>query len=238
MARKHAATTTATAKPQAPVLPPVRRAPATAAKPPAAPGLRAIEAAPPALSLHRAGSLAVLRIHDLSYSAIVSVIAQALPADISQLMLVTPTDTKMFNLTQQGVQRAQPNRLPHPAPNGAPAAESQSEDQETDTGEPDFDSDSQAETIRLAAEGDAAAAAAGLEEARVTAATAETPAERRRAVSELRRAQGEAGQDAVCGRCRGAKQIGIAMPDGGSSTAVCPVCQGRGSIRRYGAGRR
>src|SRR5215831_16752481 len=99
MARKHAATTTAAAA-KAPVLPPVRRAPATVAKTPVAPGLRAIEAAPPALSLHRAGSLAVLRIHDLSYSPIVSAIAQALPHEISQLMLVTPTDTKMFNLTE------------------------------------------------------------------------------------------------------------------------------------------
>jgi len=183
----------------------------------------------------------VLRIHDLSYSAIVSVIAQALPADISQLMLVTPTDTKMFNLTQEEVPRAQPNRLPHPAPNGAPAAESQSESATEDAGadaEPDFDSDPQAETIRLAAEMDAETVAAGLEEARATATTAETPAERRRALNHIRKAEGEAGQDATCGRCRGAGQIGIAMPDGGSSTAACPVCVGRGTIRRYGAGRR
>jgi len=182
----------------------------------------------------------VLRIHDLSYSAIVSVIAQALPADISQLMLVTPTDTKMFNLTQE-VPHAQPNRLPHTATNGAPTAESESESATEDAGadaEPDFDSDPQAEAIRLAEEGDAAAAAVDLEEARVTASTAETPAERRRALNQLRKAEGEAGQDATCGRCRGAGQIGIAMPDGGSSTAACPVCQGRGSIRRYGAGRR
>src|SRR5499427_3456327 len=146
MARKHAATTTAAAAAKArPPLPPVPRLSQASVRPaPAASGLRAIEAAPPALSLHRAGSLAVLRIHDLSYSPIVSVIATALPADISQLMLVTPTDTKMFNLTQQEVQRAQPNRLSHPAPNGAPAAESQSESATEDAGadaEPDFDSD-------------------------------------------------------------------------------------------------
>src|SRR5215831_4491411 len=79
MARKHAATTTAKVKPPLPPVP--RLSPASVRPAPAAPGLRAIEAAPPALSLHRAGSLAVLRIHDLSYSAIVSVIAQALPAD-------------------------------------------------------------------------------------------------------------------------------------------------------------
>jgi hypothetical protein len=197
-------------------------------------GPRAVEAAPPALSLHQAGPLAVLRIHDLSYSSIVSAIAQALPSDVQSLMLVTPTDTKMFNLKEQSHEPAR-QRTNGAAAVGEAAAPVDSSESE---GEPDFDSDPQAEALRLAAEGDAAAQAAGLEEARATANAAETTAERREALKQLRRAEGEAGQDATCGRCRGAGQIGIAMPDGGASTAACPVCQGRGTIRRYGAGRR
>ena len=192
--------------------------------------------APPALVLHRTGSLAVLRIHDLAYSSIVSVIAQALPSDIHQLMLVTPTDTKMFNLTEQAHAPSQQTQLvsPRVASNGA-AHEVAAEESEDD---PDFSDDPQAEAIRLAQEGDAAAIRAGLEEAQAEAATAETPAERRAALTRMRRAEGEAGQDATCGRCRGAGQVNMAMPDGGATTSACPVCMGRGTIRRYGSRRR
>jgi hypothetical protein len=179
----------------------------------------------------------VLRIHDLSYSSIVSVIAQALPSDVQSLMLVTPTDTKMFNLKEVSHEHAR-QRTNGAAAVGEAAAPVDNTESEGDPGEPDFDSDPQVEALRLAAEGDAAAQAAGLEEARATANSAETPAERREALKQLRRAEGEAGQDATCGRCRGAGQVMIAMPDGGASTASCPVCQGKGTIRRYGAGRR
>ena len=196
-------------------------------------GPRAAEPAPPVLVLHQAGPLAVLRIHDLSYSPIVSVIAQALPADVQQLMLVTPTDTKMFNLTEAHESSHVPTTTKL---NGSPRSEvAHTESSEAET---DFDSDPQAQAIRDAEQSERETASIDVEAAQAEANTAETPAQRREALKQLRRASGEAGSDATCGRCRGAGQINVALPDGGATQSSCPVCQGRGTIRRYGGGRR
>jgi len=191
-------------------------------------GPRSLEAAPPVLSLFRHGAIAVLRIHDLAFSGVVSAVVQSLPADVESLMLVTPTDTKMFAVNAAGggqhanVTTHRPDRIQSSA----------TEEMEAEAGE-----DPQAEATRIAAEAEAELDAHStdlVEEASVQVNMADTPAARRKAMNNLRRA--EAGQASdPCGRCGGSGTMQVALPDGGVSQAPCPVCRGSGVIRRFGA---
>lgn len=196
---------------------------------PAAP--RALDPTPPVLALFRHGEIAVLRIHDLSFSGVVSAVVNSLPGDVTSLMLVTPTDTKMFAVNAGGA-HANTERMGRDQ-RGAEVVE---QDDRTDRDGEDAESDPQAEAIARAAEGDRDVADAGIEEASAQVDLADTPAARRKAMNDLRRA--EAGQASdPCGRCGGSGQMQVALPDGGSSQAPCPVCRGSGNIRRFGVRR-
>lgn len=188
---------------------------------------KALDPTPPVLSLFRHGSIAVLRIHDLAFSGVVSAVVHSLPADVESLMLVTPTDTKMFQVNAGGRQHVQ--QRDHVDSNGVLPEDS------GDVGEAEEEAlDPQAEAIRQAAEGDEDVAAAGIDEATAEVNMADTPAARRKAMNDLRRA--EAGQASdPCGRCGGSGTMQVALPDGGASQAACPVCRGSGVIRRFGA---
>jgi len=201
---------------------------------PVAPGPRALDPTPPVLALFRHDAIAILRIHDLAFSGVVSAVVQSLPRDVTTLMLVTPTDTKMFQVNAGGThgntERVRSAGEVH-AGERTNASSVQANGQEEEE-----DLDPQAEAIRLAAEGDRASQDAGLESAAAEVAAADTPAARRRAMNELRRAEAGDASD-PCGRCGGAGKIAIALPDGGASEAACGVCRGAGVIRRYGVRR-
>jgi len=183
------------------------------------PGPRSLDPTPPVLALFRHDAIAILRIHDLAFSGVVSAVVQSLPGDVTTLMLVTPTDTKMFAVNVGG--GATNGQIKHTA-DAAPTGAGVNEDVEDS-------SDPQAEAIRLAAEGDQASVAAGMEEAPPQAAN-------RDAVKEFRKATAAAASY-PCGRCGGVGKIAIALPDGGASEAACGVCRGAGVIRRYGVRR-
>src|SRR5579859_7794044 len=155
-------------------------------------GPRSLDPTPPVLALFRHDTIAILRIHDLAFSGVVSAVVQSLPGDVTTLMLVTPTDTKMFAVNAGGMHDAgkvpSTNRQEYrsvPEANGKSDGHSQDDAEDAE--------DPQAEAIRLAAEGDRAAQDAGLESAAESAAaevaTADTPAARRRAMNDLRRAE-------------------------------------------------
>lgn len=192
---------------------------------------KALDAIPPVLALFRHGPLAVLRIHDLAFSGVVSAVVQSLPADVTSLMLVTPTDTKMFAVNAGGTHAGNNYRQATSVGRAAGTEDDGS------AGMGDMDDseaeDPQEEAIRLAEESTHDAAAAEVAEATAAVDLADTPAARRAAMNERRRAEAGPASD-PCGRCGGAGAVPIAMPDGGSSTAACPVCRGSGVIRRYG----
>jgi hypothetical protein len=191
----------------------------------AAAGPRSLDPTPPVLALFRHDAIAILRIHDLAFSGVVSAVVQSLPGDVTMLMLVTPTDTKMFAVNAGG--------QGHAIAKGVGRNQQPTEELEPNGGisgeESDEDLDPQAEAVRLAAEGDQASVAAGMEEAPPQAAN-------REAVKEFRKATAAAASD-PCGRCGGSGKIAIALPDGGASEAACGVCRGAGVIRRYGVRR-
>jgi hypothetical protein len=210
----------------------------TATAKPIAPGPRALDPTPPVLALFRHDAIAILRIHDLAFSGVVSAVVQSLPPDVTTLMLVTPTDTKMFQVNAGGgtqhARRPDTRDVREVLPNGVGAVGAEASSAE------EMEPDPQEVAARLAAEGDRAAEEAGLESAAESAAaevaTADTPAARRRAMNELRRAEAGDASD-PCGRCGGQGKIAIALPDGGASEAACGVCRGAGVIRRYGVRR-
>lgn len=207
----------------------------TATVKPIAPGPRALDPTPPVLALFRHDAIAILRIHDLAFSGVVSAVVQSLPPDVTMLMLVTPTDTKMFQVNTGGShersQGAGNAEISHERIPSGKSAHGNSHAEMAD--ESESESDPQAEAIRLAAEGDRASEDAGLESAAAEVAAADTPAARRKAMNELRRAEAGDASD-PCGRCGGQGKIAIALPDGGASEAACGVCRGAGVIRRYG----
>lgn len=174
--------------------------------PPTRPTPKPIEQQPPVLALFRSGPLAVLRIHDMTYSDVVSSVVKHLPADVINLMLVTPTDTKMFDIEGRAIEHA-------------------STPVEAQADEPDVQEQFISDTVEQVP--------ADIEQAQAAVDTASTPAARRKAMMDMRKAE-RAGSTSVCGRCRGAGHVPVAMPDGGSSTAACPLCKGSGAIQRYG----
>jgi hypothetical protein len=154
-----------------------------------------------------------MRVHDMQFSSVVSVIADRLPPDVYDLMLVLPTDTKLFHL---------PDRAASPEPS-SPA--------EPEIEQPDV----QEQFIAQAQENDEIVEQSGeaITDVQDQINNASNPAERRKAMMKLRRAE-QAGTASTCGRCRGAGQVPVAMPDGSASNTACPVCRGQGSIQRYG----
>jgi len=162
----------------------------------------------------------------MQYSDVISALVKALPTDVLSFMIVTPTDTKMFDI--EGREQPIPSRQ---RVTPAPAL--------PDASEPD-DEDIQDRFIAEAEAGDAiidanaSAIAAATAEAESAIASADTPAARRKAMMDMRRAE-RAGSASTCGRCSGAGVVPVAMPDGRASQAACPLCQGKGAIQRYGA---
>lgn len=47
----------------------------------------------------------------------------------------------------------------------------------------------------------------------------------------------EAGHTETCARCQGRGKVGVLLDGGQSTEGTCPLCQGSGEIRRYGARR-
>lgn len=216
--------------------------PATSFAPhiPSPAGPRAVESAPPVLTLHRAsGGMYLLRTFDAAYNDTIIAIAKSLPADATDLMLVTPGDTKQFKLGGSSAIHNTPVReaVREDSVDGEDNGASQAARGEGDN----FEEDPQVIAQRLAAEApdiEPGLAARTLSELEAEAATAETPAQHRAALTEIRRQQNnEAGQTDVCGRCNGSGTRMVAMPSGDTVQQACPVCSGRGHVRRFGVRR-
>lgn len=194
-------------------------------------GPRSIESSPPLISLFKSGSVYVLRISDIKYNPIAAAIGREIK-DGTGIVVVTPTDTKMFELKQARPSNARPTvATGNPQAGSVVEAEDESNIEDNKSG-----TDPQQEAARLAQEAEAQAQEAGvesLEQLEEELATAETPAQRRNALKAIRKTE-DAGNNSTCGRCRGVGQIMVALESGGAVPQACPVCRGQGSIRRFG----
>ena len=204
---------------------PPRLQDATSAPAPAGP--KALDPTPPVLSLFRHGNIAVLRIHDLSFSGVVSAVVQSLPAGVTSLMLVTPTDTKMFQITGKGATHVDTSRKQVSYSQAGDDEASLGEVEEASGGE-EFEDDPQARAIAEAERDESESA--GVEASPIADHS------NREAVREFRRATAVPASD-PCQRCGGSGKIALALPDGGATEAPCGVCRGAGVIRRFGVRR-
>lgn len=195
---------------------------------PAPAGPKALDPTPPVLSLFRHDNIAVLRIHDLSFSGVVSAVVQSLPVGVTSLMLVTPTDTKMFAVNGGGGNHEQVKAQSYSHQRSEVGGEPELS-AESDRGEIPDAYDPQLEAIRQAQE----------DESELESAQADAPISEpsnREAVREFRRATAVPASD-PCQRCGGSGKIGLALPDGSATEAPCGVCRGAGVIRRFGVRR-
>lgn len=200
-------------------------------------GPRTVEPSPAIIALFKSGSVYVLRINDIKYNSIGAAIGRAL-TDGTSIVVVTPTDTRMFDLKPtggSGATRAS-TKLDRVGVGQGEGAGALAPEDQADADE--FDNDPQAAAQRLALEAEASARSVGAEDTQDLdnqLATAETPADRRKALKAIRDAEGSSTNNSICGRCRGAGQIAVALESGGVVDQACPVCRGQGSIRRYGS---
>lgn len=161
----------------------------------------------PVLTLHEtsAGQY-LLRLHKVSQNAsLVSMLVQQLPG-ITQLIVVTPMDTKVFNVGDGGKSENGARRQiidPHPIPNSQPT-----DLEDMDLRDP-------------------------MEEALALAEEAEAPQDQP-APGTRRRKSGPSTAESPCGRCQGSGQVQTMMEGGEPAAATCPVCRGTGRSIKFG----
>lgn len=163
----------------------------------------------PVLTLHETSSgQYLLRLHKVSQNAsLISLLMQQLPG-IKQIIVVTPMDTKVFNVPngQPPARSTAATPDPHPIPNSSPDI-----DVELDSRDP------MSEAIAMA------------EEAERPPTDAEQPAQAAR-----RRRTSASPSETPCGRCQGTGNVMVIVEGGSSAETGCPVCRGTGQSIKFG----
>lgn len=197
------------ARPQEP-LPPSLRARSTSTAPVESTGTKQT---PPILSLHRvSGGVYLLRLYDAAFTECGIAAMQKLK-DATSIIIVTPTDTKTFNIGR--------TQAPLPAPVTMP---------EEDDGVPvEID-----EEGGIHEAGEAEEDVDPMEAAMALAETEEHEHDQSPGVRRRARSSPQPG-NSPCGRCNGQGLIKTPLEGGGWVDGTCPVCRGQGTIQRYGA---
>lgn len=177
---------------------------------------------PPVMSLHRvSGGVYLLRLYDAAYTEC-GIAAMKTLRDASSLIIVTPTETKTFEIA----------RVATP-PQARVSAGVRDAAVDVDVAEiPEEELDEETRAAIAAETGEAAPDP--MEEAMALAERGEqehdqSPGVRRRAPRQ------ENVGNSPCGRCSGQGTIKTPLEGGGFVDGTCPVCRGRGTIQRYGA---
>lgn len=192
---------------------------------------------PPVLTLHRQGATFILRIVDSDFTQVGQAIAKSVAEEgADALVIVTPTDTRMFSFDSTQHDHVNPNRVTHDAvgPHEEIVAEVTDEGDLVSYAAEDEDEeeeiDPQEEAIRLAQSEEAEEAEAIGEAIEVEDPDVQ-PAPGMKVVRRPKRTQTP---NSSCGRCGGAGKVKTLMENGKAAEGVCPVCQGQGFIRSYG----
>jgi hypothetical protein len=210
------------------------------------------ENVPPILSVYRNGSNYIMRIYSRADIRLAASLTNSL-TDADSLLVITPDDTKLFQLrpidaSQPGVPGQRDQRSPAQRQFGTfPAPDPDQDEGEEGEGDQQVqdEDDPQMTALRLAGEDETgeleqggAMGGEGDDENDAPSPRGRSkvrPAGGMRAVRRERKDNPLRGSNSVCGRCRGVGQVQVALEGGASGTATCPVCQGEGEIRRYGA---
>ena len=180
--------------------------------------MKSLTEQPAVLSVHRgtAGQY-ILRVADLQYRPLVIGVTKLLP-DASSFVVITPSDIRVFSV------------------NGDSATAASAEVEDGTLDDADLDPETRA---AIAAEQSRSLPGSVVEGDGDAAAPAEEAVPppvknvRRRKPS----AAPVAGHDDQCGRCGGSGKARVILDGGGGADTTCPICQGRGTMRRYGARR-
>ena len=174
---------------------------------------------PAVLSVHQTSPGAyIVRVSDLRYRPLVVAVRNALP-DLASLVVVTPTDIKVFAGT--GEVAGPPPVVNFPAEPEGPEL-----------------SDEALQAAIAEQEGHALPNAEPAEP--VLPAGQEVVGETAQGTKVVRRRKSNtpsAGHDETCQRCRGGGKVQMLMDGGNAAETTCPICKGEGMIRRYGAKR-
>lgn len=169
---------------------------------------------PAILTVHQpAPGQYVIRVGDLKHRPLVVAVSKLLE-DATSLIVVTPADIKVLKVSSNGAS---------PVPvNPEPAAE------------PSVDVELDAETLAaIRAQEAHAVPNADQPEAEVGEVAAPVLEEPAPLVRRRKPQSGTSGRSSQCGRCRGTGEVRSFAGDK-PITAKCPICQGEGTMIRYG----
>lgn len=182
--------------------------------------MKSLSESPAVLTVHQgsAGQY-ILRVSDLRHRPLVIGVSKLLP-DATSLVVITPTDTKVFTVG-----------------NGIPATETAATIEEV---EPEIDDPE----LRAAIARESAHVPPGVsaedDTEVVPPAGAEVVGETSQGTKVIRRKKSPAptaGHNEACGRCTGSGHIQVLMDGGSPAQTTCPICKGSGQMIRYGVRR-
>lgn len=183
--------------------------------------MKSLSESPAILTVHAgpAGQY-ILRVGDLRYRPLIVGVTRLLP-DASSLVVITPSDIKVYAVAGNGV--------------GPSVAEDHATEEDAD---PELEAAIAQEEGR-AIPGDLSDSSTPAPTPTSTEA-AEVVGETPQGTKVVRRRKSPtpiAGHEESCQRCAGAGRIKILLDGGAASEAGCPICRGTGILRRYGSKR-
>ena len=176
--------------------------------------MKSLTESPAVLSVHEgtAGQY-IIRVGNLRHRPLVVGITKLLAADARSFVVITPSDIKVFAVGNGD------------APSTEPIAKTEVEvDAETQAAI-DAEEGRTVPGTDVNADDGVGDGGPSVEEA--------VPAKPRRRAKPTPLA----GHDEACARCAGRGRIQIALDNGAASETACPLCQGQGVMKRYGARR-
>ena len=180
--------------------------------------MKSLTESPAVLSVHEgAPGQFILRIADLRYRPLLVGVSKLLPG-ASSLVVVTPSDIKVFAVGGDNG---------HAGPDAVDSS-----------GDIDSGVDVQVTPeMQAAIDAESAHSIPGAAIDDSSATEPDVVSESKPRAIRRKKPDSVAGHDEPCGRCRGAGRIPVILDGGGSSDTVCPICQGSGVMKRYGARR-
>ncbi len=173
--------------------------------------MKSITERPPILTVHEDSGDYILRLGDLKYRGLVAAVSKLLP-DARRLIVVTPGDVKFFVVGGSDDEG-----------NNSSSGSTSVADAVGDGGGEEVQEQEVTSQLPQPEEPDV-----------------ESEAEPRPKLTRRRKPLNETvkvGHPEKCQRCAGSGVTRTLMPDNSTAESMCPICQGEGSIKRYGARR-
>jgi hypothetical protein len=175
--------------------------------------VKSLSESPAILTVHAgAAGQYIVRVGDLRYRPLIVGVTKLLP-DASSLVVITPSDIKVYAVNGDGATRLD----------------------RTDVVEDDV-SPLDPETLAAIAKEEGRAIPGDVTDSPDADIVGET-SQGTKVVRRKKSPTPVAGHDEQCQRCGGEGQIQLLMDGGTPAATTCPICKGSGTMRRYGAKR-